>query len=212
VVLPVPENLAAVGINEGRAPGADVVNAVQKALVASFGGGTWIGNDVDGKQVGTFREPYLYLNEAEIAKALASGKAATRSQIEEVAANAAAAIMGIYDCYTRSQIRSGAIPNTQIGRAVLNCYYPAVSGDVVVVPEALHVISGGDDSPARGTSHGTPYAYDTHVPVLIAGPGVRSGVWTDPVSPADIAPTICALLGIEFPSGCDGKLLEHALK
>ena len=71
------------------------------------------------------------------------------------------------------------------------------------------------DSGAPGpyaTSHGLPYAYDIHVPILIAGPGIRPGVWADPVSPADIAPTLCALLGVELPSACDGTILRSALR
>jgi arylsulfatase A-like enzyme len=65
---------------------------------------------------------------------------------------------------------------------------------------------------AVNTSHGSPWAYDTSVPILIAGPGIRNGVWTDPVTPADIAPTLSLLLGIAAPSGSDGGILQPALR
>lgn len=209
-ILPVPENLEAGGVNAGRIPAASIPAAVQKALSTAFGGGVWIGKDSDGKTVGAYVEPSIYLNEAEIARALASGKATSRSQIEDVAAQAVAALPNIYACYTRTAIERGEVPDTAIGRAVVYGYYPKISGDVIVVNQQLHIVGGEGGS--HGTSHGAPYAYDTHVPILIAGPGIRPGVWPDLVSPADIAPTLCALLGVELPSGCDGKILASALK
>jgi hypothetical protein len=48
--------------------------------------------------------------------------------------------------------------------------------------------------------------------MLLCGPGIRAGVYPDAVSPADIAPTLSLLLGIEYPSGCDGRPLARALR
>lgn len=57
----------------------------------------------------------------------------------------------------------------------------------------------------QGTSHGSSYAYDTHVPVLFFGNGVRQGVTRSAVSVCDIAPTVASWLYIQEPSGCVGK-------
>jgi predicted AlkP superfamily pyrophosphatase or phosphodiesterase len=58
-----------------------------------------------------------------------------------------------------------------------------------------------------GTTHGAAYSYDTHVPVIFFGKGIVSGSSVDPVFVTDIAPTICSLLNIEFPSGNSGRPL-----
>ncbi|HZO88515.1 MAG TPA: alkaline phosphatase family protein [Chthonomonadaceae bacterium] len=208
-VVPIPENLQARDINAGRILDEDINNAAQKALAEAFGGGTWVGKDAEGKVVGGYVEPYIYLNEAAISQALSSGKTASRAQIEEVAARAVAALPGIYACYTRSQIMDGQLPATEIAKRIVNGYYPKISGDVVVVNEQMHIVN---ELGPYYTTHGMPYAYDLHVPILIAGPGIRAGVWTDPVSPADIAPTLSALLGVELPSACDGVILKNALR
>jgi len=204
-VVPVPETLKERDITSDRIPDASINDAALKALNSAFGEANWLAHTKDGKVVG-FIEPYLDLDEAAIAQALASGKATSRAQIEEVAARAVAKVPGIYECYTHSQIAEGRLPQNEITRRVVHGFYPSVSGDVFVISEALYFTGGGV------TTHGTPYAYDTHVPILIAGPGIRAGVWTDPVSPADIAPTLCALLGIEFPSACDGHILPNVFK
>jgi predicted AlkP superfamily pyrophosphatase or phosphodiesterase len=87
---------------------------------------------------------------------------------------------------------------------------PRLSGDLIVVPEPMYVPAAA--TPTAATSHGSPYAYDCHVPVMLCGPGIRGGVYPDKVSLADIAPTLSLLLGIEYPSGCDGRPLAQALR
>jgi predicted AlkP superfamily pyrophosphatase or phosphodiesterase len=82
------------------------------------------------------------------------------------------------------------------------------SGDVVY---ALKPYWTEGDSP-EGASHGEPYEYDAHVPLIFVGSGIRSGKYFGEVSPVDIAPTLSALLGIEFPAGREGRVLSEALR
>lgn len=63
-----------------------------------------------------------------------------------------------------------------------------------------------------GTSHGTSYSYDTHVPVLFFGKKIKQGSSAIPISICDIAPTVSSLLNIEFPSGNSGNSLIDLLK
>ncbi|MDI1251093.1 MAG: hypothetical protein PSV13_19685, partial [Lacunisphaera sp.] len=58
-----------------------------------------------------------------------------------------------------------------------------------------------------GTTHGTPYQYDTHVPQLWYGVGVPPGVRTERVGVDDIAPTLAHLLGIPVPPLAGGRIL-----
>jgi predicted AlkP superfamily pyrophosphatase or phosphodiesterase len=64
---------------------------------------------------------------------------------------------------------------------------------------------------ARGATHGTPFNYDSHVPILFMGPGIRAGVIDDDVAVNDIAPTLATLLEIELPNGADGRVLKEIL-
>lgn len=63
-----------------------------------------------------------------------------------------------------------------------------------------------------GTSHGTFYHYDTHVPVIFFGAGIPAGSTAREVNIVDIAPTICTMLNIESPSGCTGHPILEVLK
>ena len=57
--------------------------------------------------------------------------------------------------------------------------------------------------------HGSPYSYDTHVPVFFAGNGLPAQRITRPVDPGNIAPTLLNRLGIEPPAGLAGQVLEE---
>jgi arylsulfatase A-like enzyme len=67
-------------------------------------------------------------------------------------------------------------------------------------------------SGTSGTTHGTPYSYDTHVPLMMMGPGIRPGHQDRPVVLNDLAPTLATLLGIETPSGASGQALSEILE
>jgi hypothetical protein len=66
---------------------------------------------------------------------------------------------------------------------------------------------------ATGTTHGSPYGYDTHVPVIFLGSSrIRAGSYTETIGVEDIAPTLATLLAIEPPSGNMGRVLTEMLK
>jgi len=65
---------------------------------------------------------------------------------------------------------------------------------------------------ATATTHGTPFDYDTHVPMLFLGPAIKAGRYNANVAPNDIAPTLATLLDIETPSGSVGRVLTEMLK
>ena len=57
--------------------------------------------------------------------------------------------------------------------------------------------------------HGSPWKYDTHVPVIFAGSSVATGVVYRPIQPADVAPTLAALLGMSPPASAQGTVLPE---
>jgi hypothetical protein len=65
--------------------------------------------------------------------------------------------------------------------------------------------------PAAGTTHGTLYDYDSRVPVVLYGAGIRAGVHEEPATPADLAVTLASMIGVQLPAA-DGQVLTAALK
>ena len=84
-----------------------------------------------------------------------------------------------------------------------NGYNQKLSGDVLFTLQPGVIVYG-----PKGTTHGSGYTYDTHVPLLFYGNGIQQGRSYESTSVTDIAPTISALLGISFPSGATGTVIE----
>jgi predicted AlkP superfamily pyrophosphatase or phosphodiesterase len=91
--------------------------------------------------------------------------------------------------------------------ALQNGYNQKLSGDVLMIPNPA-TLSGGK----KGTSHGSGYSYDTHVPVIFYGKGIRKGVSSKRYNITDIAPTIANLLNIEAPNGTNGVVIDEVIK
>jgi len=62
-----------------------------------------------------------------------------------------------------------------------------------------------------GTTHGSGYSYDTHVPILFFGYGIEAGKSSRKVSITDIAPSMSEVLGIQYPNACTGQVLFEAV-
>tara|TARA_B100001750_G_scaffold189137_1_gene158953 strand:- start:557 stop:820 length:264 start_codon:yes stop_codon:yes gene_type:complete len=78
-----------------------------------------------------------------------------------------------------------------------------ISGDLYYVPKP-HWISKFP----YGASHGTPYDWDSHVPIIFAGNRIQRKTVLKGIMTVDFAPTIAAKLGLEIPSNIDGKPLD----
>lgn len=87
---------------------------------------------------------------------------------------------------------------------VANGYNVKLSGDI-----QFNYKPQWYDGWAKGTSHGVWYAYDAHIPLLWYGWGINSGKTNREVYMTDIAATVAALLSIQMPSGCVGKVIEE---
>ncbi len=59
--------------------------------------------------------------------------------------------------------------------------------------------------------HGSPWRYDTHVPIIFAGAGIPERVLHRLVHPVDVAPTLSALLGMTAPAAAKGTILVEVL-
>ena len=192
-VVPIPEESdKAFRTGVKRVSEANVAKAAQAELVAKFGEGKWI----EGSG-----EMYLYLNHDLIAEHKLS-----EEEVQMVAAHGALKATGVAFAFTRDQILEGALPKWEFVERIYNGYNRRLGGDVMFFFEPGDYVGGG-----VGTGHGTPWKYDTHVPLLLRGPGITRGHYARGVATADIAPTLSTILGIEYPSGCVGHPLFEAL-
>ncbi|MBF5044237.1 alkaline phosphatase family protein [Aggregicoccus sp. 17bor-14] len=85
-------------------------------------------------------------------------------------------------------------------------YYPDRSGDVIWVPRPFIVV----DEETFGANHGTPHGYDTQVPFLLMGRGVKPGYYPQQIAAVDIAPTVAALMELGAPASAEGRAREEA--
>lgn len=103
------------------------------------------------------------------------------------------------------------LQNTYFAKGILhyvqNGYNQKLSGDIMIVPNPATIYKR-----ETGTTHGSGYSYDTHVPIMFLGKGIKQGRSRDHVEIIDIAPTVSNLLQISFPNSCTGKVLKQALK
>ena len=189
-VAPSAAEAAANRMPGGRmAPGA-IRETIQSALSRKYGDGEWIAGNWD---------LLFYLNLDVIAR-----KNLNAAEVRRTAAEAALSVPHIARAYTRDQLLSGAVPGDEMSRSVMNGFNVRRSPDVVLMPEPYWMITS-----ARATTHGTTYLYDTLVPVIFMGSGIRPGRYDESVIPNDIAPTRATILEIETPSGSIGRVLTE---
>lgn len=112
----------------------------------------------------------------------------------------------VFMAFTRAEMQSGSYTNG-VAELVQRGFNQKRSGDVFIVLDPA-VIS----SARTGTTHGSAFGYDTHVPLLFYGVGIKQGKSYARTVIPDIAPTIAALLGIESPNGSTGEPIIEVLK
>jgi len=177
----------------GRLPAAAVRTAIEAAMKPALGGdGLYIAG-ISGGDV--YFKPGLY-------ERLKADHATLQASIR-----AASALSGVARVLTDDEISTPAARASKdplVRAAALN-YFPGRSGDVTVVVKENWIMT------ATGTNHGTPYDYDQRVPVILYGAGIKPGVRDESVTPADLAVTVAALVGVRLPSP-DGHVLTGALK
>jgi hypothetical protein len=175
----------------GRITTEALTEPVEAALTAAYGAGHWI--------VGTSGSA-LYLN-----RDLVREKHLDEAVVEVAAARAVAAVPHVARVFTREQLLRGDVPPDRETQRILRGFHAARSGDLEILLEPYWIRE------AKGTTHGSPYEYDAHIPLVLMGPGILPGSYLGGVALNDLAPTLAALLGVEPPSGSAGRVLTEAL-
>jgi predicted AlkP superfamily pyrophosphatase or phosphodiesterase len=155
--------------------------------------------------ISAFWNPALYLNMDTIAKLklnVAEVESALREEIMKVDGIAAAA--------TRTDLLEGRVTNTPILKRLQRSFHPTRSGNVLILQtQGWYLYPNVNQFAAM---HGSPYSYDTYVPIMFAGPGIKKGVVINrPVGPEDIAATVTSYLGVKPPSGSVGTVLYEVV-
>ena len=112
----------------------------------------------------------------------------------------------IINAFDITQVSKTTLPEKQ-KMMFANGYYPKRSGDIQLVLKPQY-IGGG----TTGTTHGSWNPYDSHIPLLFYGWGIKHGSLNRETYMTDIAATLATLLHIQMPSGCVGKVIEEVLK
>jgi hypothetical protein len=166
-----------------------VRNAIQAALVKRYGEGAWVAGSWDLS---------IYLNYDTIA-----AKNLDPAEVRRVAAEGAMAVPHIFRVYTRDQLLTGTVPGDDVSRRVMNGFHVRRSPDLAFLPDPYWVVT------TSGTTHGTTFGYDAHVPVIFMGQGIRPGRYSASAAVNDVAPTLATILEVEIPSGSTGRVLAE---
>ncbi len=158
---------------------------------------------IAGELVDQFFQPYLYLNRDVIA-----AKGLDLAEVARGVAEELRKMPGIAYAVSSEDLRAGAVASTPVTDAVLANFNEDRSGDIYVVFEPHWFVAEFDGLSVTG-SHGSPWRYDSHVPVIWMGPGVPSGRIERRVETVDVALTIAAYLGVRQPSGARGKVMTE---
>jgi hypothetical protein len=200
-VAPIPEHAASLGLPGGRISGADVMNAVRNGVRARFSKPGEKDTTTD-YVIDAFLNGNVFFNTVALKR-----DGVERAEVERAACEAALTVPGISRCFTRTRLEAGEVSAADpVARRVLHGFSQRRSGDIIVLYEPFKYL--GDLIPA---THGSPYSYDTHVPMIIMGQGVSAGRYNQPATPADIAPTLASLLRVQPPSNATGRILNEAL-
>jgi predicted AlkP superfamily pyrophosphatase or phosphodiesterase len=188
-VAPVPEINVTRKMPGGRVDEGAYTRTVQDALDSRFGKARWISKSW---------ESGFYFDQNLIRE-----RNLNPSDVEDEAARAVADLPYVERTYTRTQLlhrqAMASIPDDYVARS----FFPSRGPDLFVIFKPYWLFG------KTGTSHGSPWDYDTHVPLLLFGDGIRPGTFTERVGISDVAPTLAALLHIEAPSGNVGHILPE---
>ena len=127
-------------------------------------------------------------------------------EVAAVIADEIIAFKGVYKTVTAQTLQK-----TDFTRGIMNAlqngYNQKISGDILIIPTPATVYYKH-----RGSTHGSGYSYDTHVPLIFFGKGIKKGTTKRFIPIVDIAPTMANLLKIESPNACTGKIITEVFK
>jgi len=188
-----PEYMTELGHEAGRLSPDDIVDVANKAGKRAFG--------IDGI-VKFFFRPYVYLDDEKLDAAKIDKRSA-----EGTVAAAIVSVDGVAYAVPRRGL--AALEYSPVLEQVRRNTHGSRSGDIYVAQDPYWFLF--DKGPVA-VMHGSPWRYDTHVPIIFAGPSIEGQTVRRPVHPVDVAPTMAAFLGMTAPSSAAGTPLQEVLR
>lgn len=193
----VPQALIDKKVPAGYIVGKDMLAALNQHLSSVFGtlasDAMWV-EDMSNLQV--------FLNQTAISE--------KKQNIDEIEAETARFLLqypGVALAYTSRQIIEAGFAEAGMKGLLTRGFNQTRSGNVLISYEPAWI-----GHMAHGTTHGSGYSYDTHVPMLWYGWGIKPGFSVKYQSITDIAPTLSMLLNINFTNGSTGHPILEVFK
>ncbi|MCX2983176.1 alkaline phosphatase family protein [Halieaceae bacterium IMCC14734] len=161
---------------------------------------------IGGELIQKFFPPYIYLN-----RQLIRDQGLNQAAVEKAVAREMMMFEGVSLALSTTALMNGQVADTDINRLILNSHNPRRSGDVFIVFEPNWFINDFDGLTVAVT-HGSPWRYDTYVPVIFAGAGLKSQRVFREIETVDIASTLSQVIGTNRPSGARGQVLPEVLQ
>ena len=186
-----PSYLSDMGIPAGNINSGKFVDSLKRSFTKKYGDSLIL----------AYENQEFYLDHAVISK-----KKLDLSEIENTITNYVLTIKGVSGTINTASFSNSNCP-PDVTLKVRNGHLTKRSGDLYVHYEPSWIEFG-----STGTTHGSPYPYDTHVPLLWYGWNVKPGSTSSPVEITDIVPTLSQLLDVQVPDGCTGKPIPNLIK
>jgi predicted AlkP superfamily pyrophosphatase or phosphodiesterase len=194
-VAPLPEVARELHRGAARLDPARIAAAAEAALRARYGAppaSAWLAH---------LAPPWLYLNNEALRQ-----KGIAVEEAERTARDGVKGVQGVHHVLTATELREQQ--KTGMASSAVFSFYPGRSGNIYYELKPF-IVLGREQT---GTTHGSPWSYDTRVPLLWFGTSIKRGTYRQATSIADIAPTLSILLGIEKPPGARGRVLQEMLR
>ncbi len=160
---------------------------------------------IKGPLIEDYNHPYLYLSSD-----LLDDPDVDLAELEEAIAETLATFPAVAYAVPSTSLERGTVPDNLLIRAVRNNYNAARSGNVYVVFKPGWFINDLDGLSAA-VVHGSPWRYDTYVPVIFAGYGIEPKTVSRRIHTVDVATTLSNIVGALPPSGAAGEVLPEVL-
>ena len=161
---------------------------------------------IGAELIEAFFPPYVYLNRDEI-----RSRGLDKSVVEAAVAEEIMKLAGVSLAISSTALMEGRVADTPLTRSILFSHNPRRSGDVFIVFEPNCFINDFDGLEVAST-HGSPWAYDTFVPVIFAGMDLEAQRIYRRIRTVDVATTLSAYLGTNRPSGARGDVLTEVVR
>jgi predicted AlkP superfamily pyrophosphatase or phosphodiesterase len=190
-VAEVPSYMVSERVPAGNFNSGMILGQLKGFAQAMYGEGNW---------VLSYSNEQIFLN-----KDLAREKKLDFEQMQRDFADFVLRFKGVKEAYTAADLRTKEYVHNRPHLLQMG-YNHKASGDVLLILEPAWLTGG-----LKGTTHGSGYSYDTHVPISFYGWGIKAGQSANPTTITDIAPTLAILLKIKFPNGTTGKPIQEIL-